>query len=867
MNTRSKVWLVLSSLLIIGLLVSACTPATPAPPQILESTVIVTEVVTEEIIRTVEVEVERTPEVATPEPVDRNGAWLDTVVVVEEPSADAAVNRLEVGDIDVYAYTVSNPEVAANVEASPNLTFSRSYGSYNELTFNPAGPVFEGTGGLNPFAVPRVREAMNWLIDREYIAQEIMGGLAVPRLHALNGASTDYVRMADVARALELEYAYNRDRANEIITEEMENLGAEMANGVWQYEGSPVEISVLIRTEDERQEIGDYVANQLEDIGFTVIRDYKTAAEASPIWIQGDPNLGQFHIYTGGWITTLVDRDLSDNFSFFYTARGLAFPLWQAYTPVEEFDTLAERLENRDFTTIEERNELMTRALELALEDSVRIWLVDRASITPYRGEVSVASDLYGAVYGSRLWPYTMRLGEEVGGSVTVAMPSILTEPWNPLAGSNWIYDQMLIRGTGEFALNTDPYTGLYLPNRVERAEFVVQEGLPVEQTLDWVSLEFVPEIEVPEDAWADWDAAEQRFITVGELHPEGLTALSKRVIHYPSDLYTSVKWHDGSPFSAADIVMRMILLFDRAKEESAIYDEAEVPDFEGFMGRFKGVRIVSTDPLVIEHYGDDYELDAEVSIDIGGLDAWWPYYAQGQGSWHAMALGVLAEENNLAAFSSAKADANEIEWLSYIAGPTIESLNAQLETALADGYIPYEPTLGQFITAEEAQTRFENLQEWHRRRGHFWVGTGAFYLERAFPVEGTVILQRNADYPDPANKWDRFAEAAIAEVEVDGPGRVTPGEEAAYDVFVTFQGEPYAQADIAEVRYLVFDATGQLAHTGEAEAVADGQWQVVLPADVTNALEAGSNRLEVIVVSNRVALPSFEALQFVTAP
>jgi hypothetical protein len=42
----------------------------------------------------------------------------------------------------------------------------------------------------------------------------------------------------------------------------------------------------LIRTEDERKLIGDYVANQLEALGFAVDRQYKTRTEASPIWVQ-----------------------------------------------------------------------------------------------------------------------------------------------------------------------------------------------------------------------------------------------------------------------------------------------------------------------------------------------------------------------------------------------------------------------------------------------------------------------------------------------------------------------------------------------------------------------------------------------------
>jgi peptide/nickel transport system substrate-binding protein len=116
-----------------------------------------------------------------------------------------------------------------------------------------------------------------------------MVGWGAARWHALNTASGDYAALADVARALEAKYAYDKDLAASIIAEEMEALGAELVGGVWQFEGEPVEISILIRTEDERLAIGDYVGNQLEDIGFTVIRDYKTAAEASPIWLQRQP--------------------------------------------------------------------------------------------------------------------------------------------------------------------------------------------------------------------------------------------------------------------------------------------------------------------------------------------------------------------------------------------------------------------------------------------------------------------------------------------------------------------------------------------------------------------------------------------------
>jgi hypothetical protein len=66
-------------------------------------------------------------------------------------------------------------------------------------------------------------------------------------------------------------------------------------------------------------------------------------------------------------------------------------------------------------------------------------------------------------------------------------------------------------------------------------------------------------------------------------------------------------------------------------------------------------------------------------------------------------------------------------------------------------------------------------------------------------------------------------------------------------------------------VTYLVFDATGALASKGDAVAVEDGYFQVVLSSDVTAGLTAGSNKLAVIAVSKNALLPVLETFEFVT--
>ena len=855
-----RLYYALSLLVLVSLVLTACAPqvaATTEAPAQTEAPVQQTEEpsATEEPTEAVPTELSTT----------RTGAWVDEVIFTKQDSAEAAVSQLNAGELDIYAYTVAEAPVYETIKSSPNLDFTQIVGSNNSLMFNPA--TFT-SGAFNPFVDAELREAMNYLIDRNYIVQEIYKGLAIPKYTALTTVFPDYARYIDIARDLEAKYAYDQDKADQTISARMEELGATKENDKWTLNGEPVVLIMLIRTEDNRRPIGDYVANQLESIGFTVDRQYKDRTEASPIWNSSDPAEGLWHIYTAGNINTLIARDEGTNFSGYFTPRAGPSPIYQAYTPSPEFDEAALALQNNAFTSLEERRQLYETALRLSLEDSVRIFLVDETSFSPRVNNLSVASDLAGGAQSSQIWGQTLQLEGQEGGSVRIAQPGILVDPWNPLSGSNWIYDSMPQRGTSDNGVIADPYTGLSWPQRLERAEVVAKEGLPMSKTLDWVDLSFQPEVQVPEDAWIDWDAATQTFITVGEKFPEGLTANTKVTVYYPEDLFDTVSWHDGSPLSAADFVMNIIQVFDQAKPESEIYDEATVPGTEGFQSHFKGVRIVSTEPLVIETYDDTYQLDAETLISNFTLypnPTWWPQYAYGESPWHTIAVGYLAEANQELAFSTDKAGALEVEWMNFISGPSLEILKKYLDQANGESFIPYDATLGQFVTAEEAKARYENLDAFYGEHDHFWVNSGPFVLDQVFPVEGTLTLTRNEAYGDNAAKWARFGEPKIATVELDGAGQVQIGSEAPFDVFVDFNGEPYPSAEISEVKYLLSDATGTLVSTGLAEALEDGHYQVNLPADVTSQLETGSNKLEVVVVPSVVSVPSFASFDFVT--
>jgi len=500
----------------------------------------------------------------------------------------------------------------------------------------------------------------------------------------------------------------------------------------------------------------------------------------------------------------------------------------------------------------------MTEALKLSMEDSVRVWLSDVVYIWPRRKEVVLAADLAGGVSGSALWPYTIRFVEGNSRRVNFASPSMLTEPWNPVAGSNWIFDNIIIRATQDVPAFPDPFTGLFLPQRIKSAEVYVEKGLPVGKTRDWLSLSFVPSIDVPPDAWIDWDPVSERIITVADAHPKGLKARTKTVVHYADNLW-EISWHDGTKLSLADFLFSFILSFDRANPKSPIFDEAAVPAFKSFLSHFRGARIVQKNPLVVEIYSDQIFPDVETIAATRAGD----FYSNVP--WHELALGVLAERNRELAFSASKADRLKVEWMSYISGPSLAILDRQLAAALKEGFIPYRNVLSEYISSQEAAERYEKLRAWRKARGHLWVSNGPFYLHSVYPVEKIVVIRKSELFSDPADKWVSFVEPRIADVEVSGPRMVKVGSKAELEVQVGFQGRPYPSVDVEFVRFLLFNARGELVELANAQPVRDGVWRIMLNPEQTARLPLGSNRIEVVVTSRVVALPSFKTFRFVT--
>lgn len=703
-----------------------------------------------------------------PEPPEARttGPWVDRILISREASQAAGLLKLEAGDTDIWwMLSITDSELFERIAEHPDVQYGFSYGHFTELMFNVAGPVFHD-GTLNPFSDAEIREAFNWLIDRDYFVSELLGGMGMP-IYALDGSAfPEYGRYPDVFEAVEDYYEHDPDRARDIIYNRMEALGAELQGGTWHYNGNEITIKFIIRTDlypPLYPTGGEYIANLMEEVGFKVDRMLLPFTAAIGIWQRDDPLAGTYHAVTGGWSIDQISRDKGYRFYTSDTRFVRPWARWLALDPPAEYLEVARRLHDRDYETLEEREQLFEEALWKRMKFSPQILLADIAGANPYKSSMNVRTDLSSG-FGWGV-PQTIHFldddGEAViGGIVKGEQYLVLVEPWNPVDGSAAVADLNIFRNMlQERGLMPDGRDGLLHPWHIESAAVTVAEGLPVVKTHDWVTLDFADEIQALADAWVDWDAVTQRFITVGEkmdsespYYDEDFDASAnvRSVVRYPADFY-EVPMHDGSTLSLADVIMAIIVRFDRAKPESAIYDEGEVSRLEAFMAHFKGVKIVSEDPLIIESYSDQWFLDAEANVST-----WFPAYGVYNqfASWHVITIGMMAEADLALTWSRSKSATLLVEWMDYTKGPSLPVLRSYLDGAIAGNYTPYGPTLGDYITEAEAAERYANLKAWDAKVGHFWTTSAPFYLCSVHPVAGIIELRRFEDHPDPIDRW-----------------------------------------------------------------------------------------------------------------
>ena len=195
------------------------------------------------------------------------GTFLDEIKFIQYLDENTALEEVRNGNLDLYYYRISSDRLK-DADSRDGLQVFESTGGYFSILLNPSD-----TGEFNPFSIREVRYALNFLVDRNLIVNELLGGYGAPMISNYGIFSADYLGIVDVLEAFQ--FNYNPSLANEIITEQLYDVGAKKVDGIWHYENEPIVITFFIRSDDPaRKAIGEILSSKLESIGFVVKKEF-----------------------------------------------------------------------------------------------------------------------------------------------------------------------------------------------------------------------------------------------------------------------------------------------------------------------------------------------------------------------------------------------------------------------------------------------------------------------------------------------------------------------------------------------------------------------------------------------------------------
>ena len=745
-------------------------------------------------------------------------------------TAPAGMNDYDVNPAPVHIVTLDGVYTKEEVAKKFGVPVAAiTYFEVNET----AGTTYVEFGafpgkGINPLAFREVRFALNYLIDREYVATNIYGGYAAPMYTCYSFYDPMYSLIADIVAKYKFTYAPSL--ADELITKTLTAVGAVKKGGKWYYDGKEIRIKFVIRTEDERKDLGDMLATELERLGFVVDRMYMEFGEAISIVYASDPKELRWHLYTAGWGKGAIDKwdpwGVTQMHAPWYGwVAGYGVPEWWNYKNAT-IDELTKTLALGKFKSKDEYIEKFRKSIEIALQEAVRIWIATTMDVYPASVELKgVTLDLgtgLRTIFGAREWYLpgkdTVRVGHlHVWTARTV---------WNPFGGFDDVYSVDIERQTWDPFVWRHPFNG---------------EPIPLRVTYDVVTAGPAGKLDVPTDAiW--WDAVNDKWVHV----KPGTKAISKVIFDLSKLIGT--KWHHNITITWADVLGYWAEWLDICYDPDKSQIESSIASVnKEFFDMIKGIRILP-DEKKLEVYIDYWHFDKAYIADMATLSLINPIEL-------VLVQDYLAFTAKTYALDETRSRAEKIPQLNLVLAEHAKDVKAVAEKWLSEGYFPsnYFTIDGKsYMTSDEWKARLNALIRWIDAYNNAWISDGPFKVVVFDKDKQFVKLEafRDPTYPFTPGTWYFGLPRPVKIVSVGVPV-VSPGESAT--IIITVTGEPPIT-----VEYILRDpVANKIIVSGKAKQVAPTVFQITLPSEVTAKLkEYSAYELITIAFSEKVAMP-----------
>jgi peptide/nickel transport system substrate-binding protein len=766
-------------------------------------------------------------------------------VRVDQP---LAVQAIRDGEIDAYIFNIL-PDAQVSVETTyaDEIELWKGISGMDDLVLNPA-PAPEGQ--LNPFSIREVRYALNFVFDRDFLVNELMQGTAAAMYDYLGPFHPEAPSIADIK--LRHGFTYDFELANDMVENAMVLAGAEKRAGLWYYRDEPVVVKALIRVEDERRDMGDAFAADVEKLGFKIEYIHTTFGPAIDTIYGTDPSTFEWSFYTEGWGIG-ASRWLTFQPAFWggewdpdygYWLGNMPGwgneEWWNYHSPGDRIETLGTDIYFGRYTDLEDREEKVREITDLIMTEAVRIFGLRLMDAYPASRDLKGLTQDMGNGLRSATWAPREAYKDDTTdlkfGNLWVWTE---TTVWNRYGGFNDVYSVDIARSTYDPAVWRHPFTASAMPFRATYE--VTTEG--PEGTLS-----------VPSDAYV-WDADADQWVTVGA----DVDATS--MVVFDLSMFTQSKWHHGLDINMADILYSIASGWDIANDAVKSTRESTVSGgASGYYNTIKGLVVDGDDVTVyLDFYHfDDNEIALAANF-MGGING------IGDNPWELNAAqDDVVFEKQLAAFDQTAADVYGVPWLSLVLGDHAGIVKDSLEEFLAEDYFPSNYfTLGDttYDTIENARARYQATIDWYNDKGIIWISNGPFYLN-AFDAEAQyaeTLAYRDPTYPFKPGDW-YYGRPQIPEVVDVTLPVITKGLASTIDI--TMQGPE----TLAATYIITTEATGELVLKGEADTTATyGALEVPLTVEDTDLLDIGGRYvMTVLGKSPEVAFLSTATKRFV---
>lgn len=751
------------------------------------------------------------PEIAFSE----KGTNFDKVKFIQYSDENTAVEEVQNGNLDIYYSAI--PLDRLDEQSKQNLKIFQSAGTSYSLLINPS--VSEQ---FNPFSIQEVRFALNYLIDRDLIVDEILNGYGTSMISSYKPYDPDYLSLLGELQSFN--FKHNPILADQIISKALEKAGAQKLNGSWYYNSKPIQITIFIRNDDPiRKSIGEILSSQLQNMGFIVKKDYGDLTKAFSVIYGTNPSDLRWSIYTEAWaIGGFVKYDsvtTAQMYSpWFSNMPGFNNPAYWNFHD-SQIDSLSKAIFFGNFTSSVQRSDLLQRAVDKGIHDSVRIFLACKIDQYVTNKKIQGVINDFGAGITSRFTPINARSDSN---TLTIGVKKIYQGAWNPIAGFTDSTSQEIwgtISDPGSFK---NLYTGYTFP---VRTDWQVQAAGPLDK------------VDVPNDA-IRWDSVGQKWVKVGP----GIKATSKVTFHLKFG-----NWHNGIPMDMNDVLYGIYFLYQWGTDSSNVtttYDSEFSPKANQSAKTLMGVRVVNND--TIEVYQNYWHFDAGEIADSAQV---WPAMP-----WEIIYAMEKSVTDGKLAFSKSEASSKNVDWMSLIIPNNAKIIKSNLEDFVTQTSIP--PGLSYVNDSKYFERRYQASISWINDHGNAVISNGPYYLDNYSPEARSITVNAFVDptYPFKAGYWKKFEEVSLPKIEnVLVPTSIPVGTKLNIPVLVTPNSTVY---------YYFINSQGKIIDNGK-QSSENGSMNILLEANKTANLGIGSNDFQMFVVSDVAYKPDMYHTSF----